>query len=204
MNETLTLPTPLTVRIGRWWFQNRSLSPLPLFFLMGVLPAEFEPSAPLVSLCFLVIATAEALRIWAVGYAGSATRTRGDNVPGLVTAGPFRHVRNPLYIANVAMYTAVAVLFGFKYLSLIVFVYSIVQYTFIIRFEESTLGRLFGEPYQNYQARVSRWGIALTPRIDSTPHTFDLRKALRSERSTFFSMGLMAALYYAKRRIGQL
>src|SRR4051812_23747039 len=93
------------VRVGRWWFQKRSFSPIPLFLLLAVLPPNSVVSWPAFSALCVGIAVAEALRLYAVGFAGSATRTRGDGVPELVHAGPYRHVRNPLYVANIAMYT---------------------------------------------------------------------------------------------------
>jgi len=111
MENSAILLSP-AVRLGRRWFKWRSLSPLPLFFLLVLLPAQFHPMGLELVAVLVGIFLAEAIRVWAVGYAGSATRTRGDNVPSLVHAGPYTHVRNPLYVANILMYTLAGVLFG--------------------------------------------------------------------------------------------
>lgn len=194
---------PWKVRVGRWWFQKRSFSPIPLFLLLAVLPPNYVVSWPVFASLCVGIALAEFLRIYAVGYAGSATRTRGDGVPDLVHAGPYRHVRNPLYVANIAMYTLAGLLFGFTWLSAVIFLYSCLQYTFIVAFEETTLTRIFGDSYLHYRSRVPRWFVSVTPRVPSSGHEFHLGKALRSERSTFFSMLLMAGLYLLKYRVLQ-
>lgn len=186
------------VRIGRWWFQRRSVTPLPLFVLMVALPPDFILQGLAFALVLLGVFATEGLRLWAVGFAGSATRTRGDQVPVLVHAGPFRFVRNPLYIANTLMYTLAGVLFGFGYLSALVFLFSIVQYTFIVAFEEDTLVRTFGKPYEDYCLKVPRWIPALSPKYSSSAHTFSFPRALKSEKSTLFSMLLMAGLFAAK------
>jgi len=196
--ESVLNPPASAIRIGRWWFKNRSLSPLPLFFLMLVLPPNFKPGAPATVLTILGIFLAEGLRIWAVGYAGSATRTRGETVPELVHAGPYLWVRNPLYVANILLYTLVSVLFGFSYLSVLIFLYSCVQYAYIVRFEESILTGIFGEPYLHYCRRVSRWLPGRDMDFQSSSHEFDLVRALKSERSTFYSILGMALLYVVK------
>ncbi len=188
------------VRLGRWWFQRRSFSPIPLFLLLALLPPNFSVGHFFFGALCLGIAAAEALRLYAVGYAGSATRTRGDGVPQLVHAGPYRYLRNPLYVANIAMYTLAGFLFGFSYLSVFIFLYSCIQYHFIVAFEEATLAHLFGSPYLHYRNRVPRWKPALRPQVPTSAHRFHLWRALRSERSTFFSMSLMAVLYIAKQR----
>lgn len=188
-----------TVKVGRWWFQRRSVTPLPLFLLMILLPPQIEVRGLGLALVVAGILAAEVLRIWAVGYAGSATRTRGDTVPVLVHAGPFRFVRNPLYIANIAMYSLAGFLFGNPWLAVLTFLFSAVQYTFIVAFEEDTLRRTFGEAYVEYCRRVPRWLPALKPRIESSAHYFSLGKSLKSEKSTFFSMILMAAVYFTKK-----
>jgi len=148
------------------------------------------------------ILAAESIRVWAVGYAGSATRTRGDKVNELVVAGPYRHVRNPLYVANILLYTLCAVLFGFLYLSIAIFIFSCLQYTFIVAFEEEILGRTFGAKYAKFCAEVPRWFISALPRCEGTGHHFELKRALRSERSTFYSILAMAILFFVKTRLG--
>lgn len=191
-------PHSTVARLGRLWFQWRSLSPIPLFILLLVLPADFSPKASVLAWAIFAVVAAEALRLWAVGYAGSATRTRGDSVPVLVTAGPYRHVRNPLYIANILMYSACGVIFGFTSLSVFILCYSAIQYIFIVAFEEEILEREFGSAYVDFCAKVSRWSPSIKPSCESSGHEFDLAKAFRSERSTFYSMGLMALLYVLK------
>lgn len=187
-------------KVGRWWFQRRSVTPLPLFLLLVLLPPQFSLSGIPLVLTVVGILASEGLRLWAVGYAGSATRTRGDSVPVLVHAGPFRHLRNPLYVANTVMYTLTACLFGFYQLSLVMFAFSIVQYSFIVAFEEETLIRTFGSSYERYCEKVPRWVPSLLPRIEASQHAFHLKKALRSERSTLFAMAAMTALYLVKAR----
>lgn len=184
--------------VGRWFFQNRSLTPLLLVCLLVVLPSEVS-WAPLERLGFLgVILLAESLRIWAVGFAGSATRTRGDTVPGLVVAGPYRYVRNPLYIANITMYTAMGYYFGFIWLSGLILILSVTQYVFIVAYEEQTLTRLFGASYEKFTATVPRWIPNLSKPAPATDHRFNLFKALRSERSTLLSMSSMLLIWWLK------
>lgn len=178
----------LRARIGRHWFRWRGVSPLPFFILMVVLPPDFSwPGCAWIGVVLGILA-AEFLRIWTVGYAGSSTRTRGDHVPDLVHAGPFRWVRNPLYLANIALYTLTALLFREGCLSLALLIYSFIQYSFIIAFEEELLERTFGSRYLAYKGAVPRWIPRSPPGIAATPQKFDLKKALRSERSTLLVM----------------
>jgi protein-S-isoprenylcysteine O-methyltransferase Ste14 len=165
---------------------------------MIVLRPEFSWSGAGWLIPLAGIFLAEALRLLCVGFAGSATRTRGDVVPQLVHAGPYRHVRNPLYIANVLLYVSSAVLFGFQWLAVALFIYSCVQYTFIVAFEEEILRRTFGIRYDVYCDSVPRWLPSPSPRVESTSQNFDLARALRSERSTLTAIVVMIAVLALK------
>lgn len=200
-SELVGSPYSTVAKIGRVWFRFRSFSPIPLFFLLVILPPDFKPNLFQTTIAVLGIFLSEALRIWSVGYAGSATRTRGDSVPQLVHAGPYRHVRNPLYVANIVMYTAAGLAFGFSGLSVLIFLVSAVEYIFIVAFEEETLLRTFGAPYEQFCEKVPRWIPSLTPLIESTGEEFSLERALRSERSTFLSLSMMALLLIIKKAL---
>ena len=188
-------------QIGRFWFKNRSLSPIPLFLLLVLMPAKIEWSVAGYTILIGLLIWSESIRIWAVGYAGSSTRTRGDRVNDFVHAGPYRYVRNPLYIANILLYTFTGLLFGNALMAAIIFVYSSVQYTFIVAYEEEILVSTFRTQYEEFHRRVPRWIPSFSPKIHSTPHVFSLRQSLKSEKSTFYSITLMAILFFVKRMI---
>jgi protein-S-isoprenylcysteine O-methyltransferase Ste14 len=198
MSLNQTLPTSSTVRIGRWWFQRRGVSPVPAILLCLVLPSEFVVSQAQSLFIFVGLFIAEGVRVWAVGYAGSVTRTRGDGVGTLVHSGPFRHVRNPLYIANIALYTLFAVAFGFALFAAVIALYFIVQYRFIVAFEEDRLRQEYGAAYQYFCARVPRWIPSFQPSIERSAHPFRLGAALRSERATLVAIGIMGILAWLK------
>lgn len=186
------------VEIGRWLFRKRGIMPVPWLLLLLVIPPEFVPSFGTVTAGLVGILAAEALRVYAVGHAGSATRTRGDRVSELVVAGPFRHVRNPLYIANIALYSSAAVMFGFAWMAVVIALVFAVQYHYIVAFEEATLMSTFGTPYLRYLRAVPRWIPAISPQQTSTGHRFSLGKALRSERSTLIAIVALPLLLIVK------
>ncbi len=198
MRENTSVELPLSVRVGRWWFQRRGVSPLPLIAVCLLLPSQAVLSSFQVTLIVFGVLLAELVRIWAVGYAGSVTRTRGDAVGRLVHAGPFRFVRNPLYLANIALYTLFALAFGFTSLALLVTAYFAVQYSFIVAFEESRLEEEYSAAYRFYCARVHRWIPAFYPQVKSSDHPFSLAGALRSERTTLVAILVMLGLAVAK------
>ncbi|MCC5794804.1 MAG: isoprenylcysteine carboxylmethyltransferase family protein [Chromatiales bacterium] len=81
----------------------------------------------------------------------------------LVTAGPFRFTRNPMYLGMTLIVLGVALLLGSLTALLgVPFFMLAVQQLFIIP-EEQRLGGWFGEDYRRYCARVARW-LPLPPR----------------------------------------
>lgn len=75
----------------------------------------------------------------------------------LVTTGPFRLSRNPLYISQVLFYLAIAVAADSGWaLALIVPTIAVIRFGVIAR-EEAYLERRFGEDYRRYKAVVRRW-----------------------------------------------
>lgn len=196
---TLTHAASRWSQIGRVWFRWRGFSPLPFFLLLLVLPSEVRWGSGAVKFFIALALAAEAVRIWTVGYMGSATRTRGEGVPALVHAGPLRFVRNPLYLANAVLYTMVGLLMGHITLSFIFLAYTALQYSCIVAFEEERLLTLFGSAYAVYQSQVPRWAVAIAPRCRASYHRFDLGRAIRSEKSTFVVIAVSALALGLKR-----
>jgi len=75
----------------------------------------------------------------------------------LVTDGPFRYSRNPIYVALTVLYLGVAFLVNALWvLLLVVPVLVVIRYGVIAR-EEAYLIRNFGDAYRQYTAQVRRW-----------------------------------------------
>jgi protein-S-isoprenylcysteine O-methyltransferase Ste14 len=75
----------------------------------------------------------------------------------LVTNGPFRFSRNPLYVALTGLYVGVALLIDGLWTLLLLVPLLVVTQQGIVRREERYLERKFGEEYRTYKIRVRRW-----------------------------------------------
>jgi protein-S-isoprenylcysteine O-methyltransferase Ste14 len=75
----------------------------------------------------------------------------------LVTRGPYRITRNPMYLALTLVYAGVALALGHVWSLLFLPLPVWVMHTKVIPFEEATLTRAFGDEYLAYQKRVPRW-----------------------------------------------
>ena len=100
----------------------------------------------------------------ALGFSAQrALRRAGTNIsPGeptlaLVTDGPYRRTRNPLYLAGLGVYLGVALFInGLAPFLLLVPLAVILHWGIVLR-EERYLTTKFGETYRAYQAQVRRW-----------------------------------------------
>ena len=90
-------------------------------------------------------------------------RRAGTNVrpdlpsTALVTDGPFRYTRNPLYVGLTLLYTGVALLIPRTWPLLLLLPVLLVMRWGVIAREERYLEQKFGEPYRAYLGRVRRW-----------------------------------------------
>ncbi|AYM60696.1 methyltransferase family protein [Agrobacterium fabrum] len=90
-------------------------------------------------------------------------RRLGTNAPPsrpttlIVTTGPYRWTRNPMYLAMALIYASLAIgLDGPIALALLPLVLIAIQ-TQVIAREERYLEAKFGDDYRRYKARVRRW-----------------------------------------------
>jgi protein-S-isoprenylcysteine O-methyltransferase Ste14 len=126
----------------RW--SGEAVMPSPSLWLIGLLP-------------FLGGA---ALYLWCAGaftFIGKGTPAPIDAPVFLVRSGPYRWVRNPMYIGVFSVLLGEVILFH----SLSLLVYMLLAGTavdlFVVFYEEPTLRRQFGENYEAYLHAVPRW-----------------------------------------------
>jgi protein-S-isoprenylcysteine O-methyltransferase Ste14 len=75
----------------------------------------------------------------------------------VVRGGPYRVVRNPMYVANVVVITGIGLLVGSWRVLAWAGLVLVAFHLFVVAYEEPTLRRLFGDAYDAYSREVGRW-----------------------------------------------
>ena len=186
----------ISSRIGTLFFKIRSFTPIP--FILALLYFA-EPMGTTVVVGTLFIAGGEFLRIWAVGYAGASTRARTlGTARDLVTTGPYRYVRNPLYLGNFLLSLGVCLVANVYWLIAVLAIGYCCQYLPIIAIEEAYLLESCGQVYQTYREQVPRLIPQFLPYPEPSPHDFSLTRALKSEKRTLTAIVCVMGLIFVK------
>lgn len=95
-------------------------------------------------------------------FARFALEGRGTPAPiapteTLVVSGLYRWVRNPMYVAVLALVFGQAAFFGSRAVALYGLVLWLLFHLFVVTYEEPTLARRYGESYERFRATVNRW-----------------------------------------------
>jgi protein-S-isoprenylcysteine O-methyltransferase Ste14 len=94
---------------------------------------------------------------WNFAVVGRATPAPIDAPRKLVTGGPYRFARNPMYVGVLVVILGWAMLFQSMAILRYAFGVALCCHLFVILWEEPHLRRAFGAEYDNYCARVGRW-----------------------------------------------
>jgi protein-S-isoprenylcysteine O-methyltransferase Ste14 len=139
----------------------------------------------------LIAALGAILRIWGASYLGPATVHSAEMKAGMVmAAGPYRYVRNPLYLGSwlsMAAMTFIMPPTGALFLMLLLSL-------FLVRLvlgEEAFLTAQLGDPYRAYLKAVPRW----FPRVRSgLPTSSAMPKWARGALSELNPIGVFVTL----------
>ncbi|UVC17815.1 methyltransferase family protein [Mesorhizobium onobrychidis] len=128
------------------------------------LPWSTRPG--LVPVGWVLIVVAAALLLHA--FARFSLEGRGTPAPvapteRLVVGGIYRHVRNPMYVAVLAIILGQALLFSSWALVAYATIAAIAMVSFVKFYEEPTLARRYGADYEAYRHAVPGWLPRLTP-----------------------------------------
>ncbi len=120
-------------------------------------------------LAIFLTAVGAAFRVWGTAYLGAEIVTSGAmHAQTVVAAGPYRHVRNPLYLGSLAFSLAVAILMpptGAIFFLVAMFL----QTLRLILGEEAYLAAKQGESYLVYKAQVPRLFPSVVARTQASP-----------------------------------
>lgn len=199
--------SPDSTKLGEWLFQRRTLLPLPIAAAILLIPSgETSRNVAAILGGIALTLSGEALRMWGVRHIGVISRTRSDRLGPLVESGPFAHLRNPLYIGNIALWVGFAITAGLLWLAPIVLVLLALEYHAIVRWEEHLLEWRLGETYRLYASRVPRWIPTLHHRghgvrsVSSVVESFSWRETFFSERGTLIAIAAGYLLLWTKAR----
>jgi protein-S-isoprenylcysteine O-methyltransferase Ste14 len=123
---------------------------------LGLLPARFTAITTTGGVAFAIGA---AIAGWGLFlfHKAHTTTTPGQASSQMVTRGPYRFTRNPMYIGLTLAYLGEAgILHQTWPLLLLPLVVAYVNWI-VIPVEEAKLKEVFGDEYERYKARVRRW-----------------------------------------------
>ena len=143
-------------------------APAPIIFvvvlLVGVLLSVTFPVNFLPRFITVIVGVAFFLLPFVLGFVafGAMHRARTSVNPYrpttvLVTSGPFRVSRNPMYLAMVVQYIGLALVFNALWAIVLLPLALVLVHLTVIKREERYLEHKFGEEYQVYKAKVRRW-----------------------------------------------
>ncbi len=120
--------------------------------------SEFH-SALARSAAYLLLTVGFLIRVWAtyLFYERHMTVIKLAPQKQLVTSGPYRFTRNPLYLGGNLFIFLGAVLFRGSPAGIVLTAVNVVAVDFMIRREEKQLENDFGEEWASYKNRVRRW-----------------------------------------------
>ena len=140
----------------------------PVYFLLALMAMValhyLVPIAQLINSLFrytgiVLVVSAIALVLWAaVLFRRAGTTIKPfQKSSALITGGPYRITRNPIYVGMVGALIGTAVLLGSVAPFLVIPAFAALIQSKFIRAEEAALERTFGSVFLDYKSKVRRW-----------------------------------------------
>ena len=144
---TLVVPGTVAVYLPVWFATSSG----------ATLGGPFTAGRAAALALLLIFAAIYFWSLWFFVKDGRATPAPIDPPKVLVIRGPYRFVRNPMYVGVCLALIGWTLWFGMPGLLWVLAGYLAIVATFVRFYEEPTLQRLFGVQYQRYRAHVRGW-----------------------------------------------
>ena len=108
----------------------------------------------------IIAATGATVAIWCIlafAFVGRGTPAPFDPPRRLVVRGPYRYVRNPMYLGAGLALTGAALFYETGVLWAYAGGFLVLMHLLVVFYEEPTLRQSFGEDYEAYCRQVHRW-----------------------------------------------
>jgi hypothetical protein len=128
-----------------------------LTLLIFAMPPEW----PMGVIGGVLVIAAILLHGWSAGYLARAGYAEREKL--LTLCGPYRHTRNPYYVAQMTMDLGFFFLAGLPLFYLLYFPVIFLVYRLWVTKEERFLEAEFGDDYRTLKSEVPRWGFRFTP-----------------------------------------
>lgn len=127
--------------------------------LQWVAPWSIPDAPPVAAAGTATTFVAVLLFVWAVVTCrrGGTTLEHGRPTTALVTGGPFRFSRNPMYVALVLLLLGLSIEYHNGWAAAGAAVFALAVHRFTVLREERYLEALFGDEFRLYRLRVRRW-----------------------------------------------
>ncbi|HEY6249970.1 MAG TPA: isoprenylcysteine carboxylmethyltransferase family protein [Candidatus Angelobacter sp.] len=168
-NRALIFGLIFAVAFPVYWLDHQNSTAVLANWLAAKLRTDEDLVARLLfALASIVMIAAASIRTWASAYLHSDIVYSSEvKSASLVADGPYRHVRNPLYFANVLMATGMGAMMSRSGFVVAVGAMTIFSYRLILR-EEAELQATQGERYQQFQKVVPRMWPSLRAKVASS------------------------------------
>lgn len=189
------------IQYGNFLFKRRN-AVFPLFLVPLFLMFTPNYNSALLLECGVISAVAgQLLRMSVIGFAyikrgGLNKRVYADT---LVTSGFFSLCRNPLYVGNFLILYGLLMMHGNPLVLLIGGLFFLIAYHAIVATEEQYLHTKFGKQYEIYCSEVPRWGFRMDRIKLLQFRSFNWKKVIYKDYSTFGSWGSQALVLMAYR-----
>ena len=128
----------------------------PLAFTWGLAPAAI-PWRVIAAALFALGAALAGWCVWDFAVTGRGTPAPIDAPKRLVTRGPYRVARNPMYVGMLLMLAGWLALYQTALLGVYAAACALGVHLWVIFYEEPHLRKTFGAEYGDYCTRVGRW-----------------------------------------------
>ena len=168
---------------SEWVRRHRRIAAIPLVLIVLYL-AHFDETYRIYSL-FLIVA-GEMLRMWAAGH------LQKEKV--LTTGGPYRWIRNPLYLGSFMISIGFYLIMGSTWILMVILAYFGLFYFPVVRYEEKILSAKFPEEYLSYADAIPAFFPTLRPWQYPTTH-FSFQQMIENKEYNAI-LGILLAYTY--------